>query len=72
MGPKCAFCGRELDTVYREAFLAVVISPSLSYESRGGEALPFRMDLRGCGVEGLGVGARDTELGREDLGSVND
>lgn len=27
--------------------------------------MPFRIDLRGCGVEG--VGAREVELGREGL-----
>lgn len=34
--------------------------------------MPFRIDLRGCGVEGLGVGARETELGREGLINVNE
>jgi hypothetical protein len=34
--------------------------------------LPFRIDLRGCGVEGAGVCAREVELEREGLSIVNE
>jgi hypothetical protein len=51
--------------LFREPFLAVVISPSLSYKSRGGEDLPLRIDLRGLGVE-----ARDAEPERDGFSNV--
>jgi hypothetical protein len=34
--------------------------------------LPFRIDLRGCGVEGFGVCAREFELEREGLSIANE
>lgn len=60
--------------LFREAFLAAIISPSLSYESRVGEDVPFRIDLRGIGVAGLGVGARGAKLRveRDGFASVDD
>lgn len=48
-----------------------MISPSLSYESRGGEDLPFKIDLRGIGVGGLGVDVRGTKLRDERDGFSN-
>lgn len=61
--PKCDPGGNTLGTLYREqaTFLAAIVSPSLSYKSRGNAFLPpLRIDFRGlAGCPAVGFALED-------------